>query len=95
MCESTLNLIDYKFSCQFSFEGAYNIEPRKDLSWSVFAYGMNLIYHWWILQAAALVSSVSLKNKMKIDNQFEVLMKNVMPENSFFEILLRVHTGSN
>ncbi|XP_043276161.1 uncharacterized protein [Venturia canescens] len=42
--------------------GAYNVESRKDLSWSIFAYGINLIYHWWILQAAAMPVQVNLSH---------------------------------
>lgn len=36
--------------------GVYSVEPLSDPSWCILAYGLNLAYHWWILQLAALVS---------------------------------------
>jgi len=37
------------------FPGVYNIEPLTDMSWSVFSYGLNAGYHFWVLQSVALV----------------------------------------
>lgn len=36
--------------------GAYSIEPYTDLSWCILSYGINLGYHYWILQPISLVS---------------------------------------
>ncbi|XP_033228204.1 transmembrane protein 164 [Belonocnema kinseyi] len=44
--------------------GAYNVEPFMDLSWPVFSYGLNLAYHFWILQAAALPVQVNLNHML-------------------------------
>lgn len=53
------SLFIYSFHFVFSlFLGAYNVEPLSDLSWSVLSYGLNLAYHFWVLQAFALVSIV-------------------------------------
>lgn len=35
--------------------GVYNVEPLSDISWSIFSYGLNLAYHFWVLQIIALV----------------------------------------
>lgn len=35
--------------------GVYNIEPLSDMSWSVLGFGLNVGYHFWILQSVALV----------------------------------------
>ncbi|CAL7939163.1 unnamed protein product [Xylocopa violacea] len=42
--------------------GVYNVEPLSDISWSVFSYGLNLIYHFWILQIIALPIQVNLSH---------------------------------
>lgn len=38
------------------FSGAYNMEPLSDLSWSLFSYGLLVMYHFVILQGLGLVS---------------------------------------
>ena len=35
--------------------GVYNVERLSDMSWSVFSYGINLAYHFWVIQVIALV----------------------------------------
>ncbi|KAJ9588436.1 hypothetical protein L9F63_018169 [Diploptera punctata] len=40
--------------------GAYNVEKYSDLSWCSVAYGMNLVYHFVILQSLALPLQVNL-----------------------------------
>ncbi|XP_015429610.1 PREDICTED: transmembrane protein 164 [Dufourea novaeangliae] len=42
--------------------GVYNVEPLSDMSWTVFSYGLNLAYHFWILQAIALPVQVNLSH---------------------------------
>ncbi|XP_046467637.1 transmembrane protein 164 isoform X1 [Neodiprion pinetum] len=44
--------------------GSYNVEPLSDLSWSVLSYGLNLAYHFWILQAFALPAQVNLNHML-------------------------------
>ncbi|XP_054009493.1 transmembrane protein 164 [Hylaeus anthracinus] len=44
--------------------GVYNIEPLSDMSWSVFSYGLNLIYHFWILQPLAWPTQVNLSHML-------------------------------
>lgn len=43
--------------------GVYNVEPLTDLSWSLFSYGLNVIYHFVILQGLGLPTEINL-NKM-------------------------------
>ncbi|XP_023710511.1 transmembrane protein 164 isoform X1 [Cryptotermes secundus] len=40
--------------------GAYNVERYSDFSWCLVAYGMNLLYHFVILQAVAIPLQVNL-----------------------------------
>ena len=42
--------------------GVYNVEPLSDMSWTVFSYGLNLAYHFWILQSIALPIQVNLSH---------------------------------
>ncbi|XP_033329398.1 transmembrane protein 164 [Megalopta genalis] len=44
--------------------GVYNVEPLSDMSWTVFSYGLNLIYHFWILQAFAWPTEVNLSHML-------------------------------
>ncbi|XP_012262660.2 transmembrane protein 164 [Athalia rosae] len=44
--------------------GVYNVEPLSDLSWSVLSYGLNLAYHFWVLQAFALPAQVNLNHML-------------------------------
>jgi len=40
------------------------VEKYSDLSWCSVAYGMNLVYHFVILQSVALVSMSNITNIM-------------------------------
>ncbi|XP_076294673.1 transmembrane protein 164 isoform X3 [Lasioglossum baleicum] len=42
----------------------YNVEPLSDMSWIVFSYGLNLVYHFWILQALAWPIQVNLSHML-------------------------------
>ncbi|XP_003703446.1 transmembrane protein 164 isoform X1 [Megachile rotundata] len=42
--------------------GVYNVEPLSDMSWTVFSYGLNLAYHFWVLQCIALPIQVNLSH---------------------------------
>ncbi|KAK0180044.1 hypothetical protein PV327_005727 [Microctonus hyperodae] len=42
--------------------GVYSVEPLSDPSWCILAYGLNLAYHWWVLQLAALPIQVNLSH---------------------------------
>ncbi|XP_003698940.1 transmembrane protein 164 isoform X1 [Apis florea] len=44
--------------------GVYNIEPLSDMSWCVFSYGINLVYHFWIIQPIALPTQVNLSHML-------------------------------
>ncbi|XP_043250201.1 transmembrane protein 164 [Colletes gigas] len=44
--------------------GVYNIEPLSDMSWCIFSYGLNLVYHFWILQAIAWPIQVNLSHML-------------------------------
>ncbi|XP_076160094.1 transmembrane protein 164 [Ptiloglossa arizonensis] len=44
--------------------GVYNLESLSDPSWSVFSYGLNLVYHFWILQAIAWPIQVNLSHML-------------------------------
>ncbi|XP_003397238.1 transmembrane protein 164 [Bombus terrestris] len=44
--------------------GVYNVEPLSDMSWSVFSYGINLAYHFWVIQAIALPIQVNLSHML-------------------------------
>ncbi|XP_076681371.1 transmembrane protein 164 [Andrena cerasifolii] len=44
--------------------GVYNVEPLSDMSWSILSYGLNLVYHFWILQAIALPIQVNLSHML-------------------------------
>ncbi|XP_076294669.1 transmembrane protein 164 isoform X1 [Lasioglossum baleicum] len=44
--------------------GVYNVEPLSDMSWIVFSYGLNLVYHFWILQALAWPIQVNLSHML-------------------------------
>ncbi|CAK9811950.1 Transmembrane protein 164 [Anthophora plagiata] len=44
--------------------GVYNVEPLSDMSWSAFSYGLNLVYHFWIVQAIALPIQVNLSHML-------------------------------
>lgn len=50
--------------------GVYNIEPLSDMSWSVLSYGLNVGYHFWIVQSVALVrmlETFTLDTKLDLD----------------------------
>ncbi|XP_076230962.1 transmembrane protein 164 isoform X2 [Calliopsis andreniformis] len=54
--------------------GVYNVEPLSDMSWSVFSYGLNLGYHFWILQIIAFnMDSNSSRNIMSFTVQIILL----------------------
>jgi hypothetical protein len=40
--------------------GAYNVEKYSDFSWCLVAYGMNLVYHFVVLQMVAIVSTLTV-----------------------------------
>ena len=42
------------------FSGAYNVEKYSDFSWCLVAYGMNLVYHFVVLQVVAIVSMLTV-----------------------------------
>lgn len=44
--------------------GVYNIEPLTDMSWSVLGYGLNVGYHFWILQSVAFPVQVNLSHML-------------------------------
>ncbi|KOC65216.1 Transmembrane protein 164 [Habropoda laboriosa] len=44
--------------------GVYNVEPLSDMSWSIFSYGLNLAYHFWVIQAIALPIQVNLSHML-------------------------------
>ncbi|XP_011304446.1 transmembrane protein 164 [Fopius arisanus] len=44
--------------------GAYSVEPLRDFSWCFLGYGINLAYHFWILQLAALPVQVNLSHML-------------------------------
>lgn len=44
--------------------GVYNVEPLTDMSWPIFSYGLNLAYHFWVLQPAALPVEVNLNHML-------------------------------
>ncbi|XP_024946868.1 transmembrane protein 164 isoform X2 [Cephus cinctus] len=46
----------------FRLGGVYNVEPLRDLSWCVLSYGINLAYHFLVLQAFALMAVYSFQN---------------------------------
>ncbi|XP_066600475.1 transmembrane protein 164 isoform X2 [Prorops nasuta] len=44
--------------------GVYTVEPLSDISWSVFSYGINTAYHFWILQFLGVLSQVNLSHML-------------------------------
>lgn len=44
--------------------GVYNVERLSDMSWSVFSYGINLAYHFWVIQVIALPVQVNLSHML-------------------------------
>ncbi|XP_063236378.1 transmembrane protein 164 isoform X3 [Bacillus rossius redtenbacheri] len=44
--------------------GPYNVESILDMSWCSLAYGINLLYHFVILQAVAIPTEVNLNNML-------------------------------
>ncbi|XP_063972248.1 transmembrane protein 164 isoform X2 [Diachasmimorpha longicaudata] len=44
--------------------GAYTVEPLRDFNWCFLGYGINLAYHFWILQLAALPVQVNLSHML-------------------------------
>ncbi|KYM86671.1 hypothetical protein ALC53_03821 [Atta colombica] len=44
--------------------GVYNIEPLSDMSWSILSYGLNVGYHFWIVQSVALPVQVNLSHML-------------------------------
>ncbi|XP_017753925.1 PREDICTED: transmembrane protein 164 [Eufriesea mexicana] len=44
--------------------GVYNVEPLSDMSWCILSYGINLAYHFWVIQAVALPIQVNLSHML-------------------------------
>ncbi|KAL0274060.1 UNVERIFIED_CONTAM: hypothetical protein PYX00_006581 [Menopon gallinae] len=44
--------------------GIYNVEPLDDMSWVTFSYGLNILYHYLLLQPLALPTEVNLNHML-------------------------------
>ncbi|KAG8228096.1 hypothetical protein J437_LFUL000098, partial [Ladona fulva] len=43
--------------------GVYNVEPFRDLSWGIFSYAINMVYHFAFLQTLALVRVIDFRSE--------------------------------